>query len=150
MRSRSLLSLLTLCLLLVSTVGCVCPMQKPRPKKHYHAVPPTVMGVDETRFFSFPPDGDWHSSGILVLNGDVFEIEPIGIAAGLEEGDLQYKVDKDGWPLYGFGNQPVKFESMGPLKFMGSCKDAKYICGMLEVRITKIAGGTSSFGKQLK
>ena len=148
MRSRSVL--------FAGLLGCfvlalaACQHHTKHVEKSSDMPPPTPMAVGETRFFAFPADGEWNSSGILVLAGDTFTVEPLGLAAGLEEGDLQYRAGNDGWPLYTYGNQPVKFETMGPLEFKARCENRKYVSGMLEVLITKESGPENGTQGQLK
>ena len=150
MRSRSMFYSFVLCCFVVGLTACAHDKVKHHEESHA-GPPPSPMAVGETRYFSFPADGVWHSSGILVLAGDTFTIEPLGLAAGLEEGDLEYRAGEDGLPLYAYGNQPVEFETLGPLFFKARCENRKYVSGMLEVRITKESGATGDAeGRQLK
>lgn len=139
MRSRSLIASLVLCCLALGLMACP-PYRSAKPKEEAPDVRMKTMAVDETRFFSFWPDGEWHNSGILVMAGDSFEVEPLGLSAGLEAGDLQYRASMDGWPLYVAGEQPVEFEHMGPMLFKAPCMDKELMPEMVQVRVTKISG----------
>ena len=99
----------------------------------------TPMAVGQTLFVPFPPDGEWHDSGILALAGDSMLIEARGIAKGLPQGAVLYRVG-DNLPLDVKGGQSVEFENMGPLQFRAIARESKHVPGLLEVGVTKNAG----------
>jgi len=131
MRSRRF-QFLALSLAVALSAGCArtAPTDNLGPR-------PTPMKINDVRHFSFPVDGQWHQSDILVLYDDQMLIEPVGYSDGIAYGALDCRAG--GQPLYVDGEQRLRFKHLAPLEFKCNTRKAEHHQGLVEVRVTKFA-----------
>jgi hypothetical protein len=93
-----------------------CPYQTPKPARTAEPPKPThPLAVGKAEIFQFPCDGRWHASSFMLLNNQIFVMQPVGDSAGLGEQAVRFKVGPV--PQMLRAGERVRITMPGPLGF---------------------------------
>lgn len=114
-----------------------CPYQTPKPAKTAEPPKPArPLAVGKAETFEFPSDGRWHASSFMLLNNQVFVMQPLGDSAGLGEQAIRFKVGPV--PQMLRAGERVRITMPGPLGFRVDQGFAPGLLGPVTVEIKRV------------